>query len=195
MSKLMGKIFLKGRGEDVKSGFWEFSGQKLYVRYLKSADAFEFRGLRLTKKDQEEELAKSGLSLSLVGEGFSACRVVVNSTILSSMIMADKVDDIVYHWSVGYFAREKLGHRPGDFDLLCEREQKFIKDTFLNTRFGAGFEDVILDFDGYIDLSVWQYLYNISETILKKVEEKEMEQRKCLVSLAGTGKKVKLRWS
>ena len=160
MSKLMGKIFLKGRGESVSSGFFEFSKQKLYVRYLKTSDSFEFKGLRLTKKDQEAEL---GMKLSEIGEGFEANRLIVSSSVLSAMIMADKIDDIIYHWSVGYEAREKLGNRPGDFKLLSEREKKFVFDSCGNVLSAS------LDFDAYIDLSVWQYLYNISETILVSV--------------------------
>ena len=158
MSKLMGKIFLKSRGESVSTGFFEFSKQKLYVRYLKTSDSFEFKGLRLTKKDQEAEL---GMKLSEIGEGFEANRLIVHSSVLSAMIMADKIDDVVYHWSVGYEAREKLGYRVGDFKLLSDRERNFVCSTC----------DVsFLDFDSYIDLSVWQYLYNISETILVSVK-------------------------
>lgn len=163
MSKLMGKIFLRDRKEG-EFGAFDVVFKGLSVRYLKSKDAFEFKGLRLSKADQEAELAKMGMSLADIGEGFEECRVVVSSAIMSAMIMADKVDKIIYHWSVGYMAREKLGNRPGDFKLLADRESEYIA-KIVGDSVAGGF-----DFDSYVDLSVWQYLFNISETILKMVK-------------------------
>ena len=155
----MGKIFLKGRsGGD----FSEVSEVGLSVRYLKTSDSFEFKGLRLTKRDTEQELKESGLSLAEIGEGFSMSRVVVKSNVLSAMIMADKMD-FCYHWSIGYEAREKLGKRPGDFALMRDRELAFVHKSIDSS------SCEMISVDDYLDLSVWQYCYNISETILHQV--------------------------
>ena len=156
----MGKIILRGR-EKGEIGFDEVVSTGLSVKYLKSSDSFEFKGLRITKADEERELRDSGLSLYDLGESFSINRVVVKGSVLSAMIMADKMD-LVYHWSVGYESREKLGRRPGDFGLLRDKEYAFLRES-------VGMEAPI-DYDDYLDLCVWQYCFNISETILRFVK-------------------------
>lgn len=164
MSKLMGKIILRSKNDsDFEKKDIVYAG--LSVRYLKTSDSYEFKGLRLTKKDEEKDLKSAGLTWDDIGERFSSCRVVVSSGVMSAMITADKMD-FCYQWSIGYETREKLGRRPGDLQLLRDKELKFISESTGGDF--SGNSGVDFDLDSYFDLSVWQYLFNISETILKK---------------------------
>ena len=163
MSKLMGKIILKSRSGSDSGVFSAVLGAGLSVRYLKTSDCFEFRGYRITKEDEEKELEADGMSLADIGEKRSRSVIVVPWSVLSAMILADKIEAVGYHWSIGYETQEKLGHRPGDFGLLRDRELGFIKNSVSVGEFA------LVDLDSYCDLSVWQYLFNISETILHSV--------------------------
>ena len=165
MSKLMGKIILGFQENDKKPVVWRHG---LSVRYLRCSDSFEFRGLRLSKEEQDRELKEIGSSLAEIGCGTERARyrLVVKSDVLSAMIMADKIDDVIYHWSVGYESREKLGRRAGDYGLLKSREIDFIRKVLS----ASDSQSDLLDLDGYLDLCVWQYLFNISETVLLGVK-------------------------
>ena len=189
MSKLMGKIILKTReaGGFVVSKWILKAG--LSVRYLKTSNCFEFKGFRLTREDLEAELEADGLSLKEIGEGRSRYILVVPAAVVSAMILADKVSSVVCHWSVGYETQEKLGYRPGDFALLRDREMKFIGSCLTPEEDEAA---VFFDVDSFYDLSVWQYLFNISETVLKSVR-KAWKRRKWGRGDVGSGAWVSLR--
>lgn len=158
MSKLMGKIIVKGEETGVFEGF-----SSLKVRYLRTSRCFEFRGFRLSKKKEEEELIKEcGITLEEIGEGFSKDRVIVHEDILSCLILADKMGEIVNKWSIGY----NVPIKENDPFQLRERELAFVKESvgmklIVETEFNR---------ECYEDLSIWQYLFNISETILKKAK-------------------------
>lgn len=158
MSKLMGKLTFKRadfREKVLKKG--------LMIRFLKRKGLFEIRGLRVSKEEEEADLLEScGMRLKDIGEDYEKGRALVHEDILSAMIVSDHLDQVVCEFAIGYKTRRLVS----DEKVLERKEMDFIRSC-------VGYEE-FASFDSglYKDICVWQELFNISDTMLKRAKRK-----------------------
>ena len=173
MSKLMGKMILNLEKKSAEAAFSPslVSSFGLRVRYLHVRGVYEFYGLRHSMQDVIRDLRDQGLTLSDIGEKRAEHRVFVSGDVLSLMIQADKVGTVVNEFSIGYKVPVKVKSERE----LMRRELGWISSVLgleLEHSENSDVAAILTDFDAYCDLCVWQEVFNISDTILKRVKSK-----------------------
>ena len=140
----MGKIIYPTMYEN---GFSEYEKYGLRVKYIKSGKCFKFIGLRPDKVKEEKEL---GYSLKDIGERTDV--LIVDEDTMFKMIEADdKGLGLFEVWSYGY---------KGKMYVNTEREV-YMREKERVAR---------ISYEDYLMLSVWQYKYCISKSIMKRVK-------------------------